>query len=88
MRRDQPRRITMLPGGGASGTVLLAIVVQKMRQPGVQNTAIGLVSRSAARSGAASTRQPDSRVLWKRSTFRRWAYHPGHGPALRSSPTG
>jgi hypothetical protein len=60
--------------GGASGTILLIIVVQKMRQLRMQNTAISLVSRSAVRSRAASTRQPDFRILWNSSIFRRWAY--------------
>ena len=51
--------------GGASGAVLLIIVVQKMRQLRMQNTAISLVSRSALGSRAASTRPPDFRTLWK-----------------------
>ena len=57
--------------GGASGAILLTIVVQKMRQLRMQDTAISLVNRSAVRSRAASTWQPDFRILWNSSIFYR-----------------
>src|SRR5918998_5959795 len=74
--------------GEALGAILLIIVVQKMRQRRMQKTAIGLVSRSAVRSRAASTRQPDFRILWKSSTFQRWAYQRSFSSAVSGEVTG
>ena len=73
--------------GGAPGAVLLIIVVQKMRQLRMQNTAISFASRSAVRSLAVSTRQPDFRILWNSSIFQRWAYHRNFSTASSGEAT-
>src|SRR3954449_405344 len=60
--------------GEAVGATRFIIVIQKMRQLRMQNTAIRLTIRSAARSLDASALQPDFRILWNVSIFHRIAY--------------
>ena len=61
--------------GEAVGAARFIIVIQKIRQLRMQNTAIRLTILSAARSFEASARQPDFRILWNVSIFQRMAYH-------------
>ena len=60
--------------GEIMGATRFTIVIQKMRQLRMQNTAIRLTIRSAARSFDSSALQPDFRILWKVSIFQRMAY--------------
>src|SRR3954470_17130257 len=60
--------------GEAVGATRFIIVIQKMRQLRMQNTAIRLTILSAARSLEASALQPDFRILWNVSIFQRIAY--------------
>src|SRR5205807_7593059 len=60
--------------GEAVGATRFIIVIQKMCQLRMQNTAIRLTILSAARSLEASALQPDFRILWNVSIFQRIAY--------------
>jgi hypothetical protein len=65
----------------------LSMVIQKMRQLGMQRIAIRFTSRSAVLSFASSALQPDLRILWNVSIFHRCAYHSSFSIASRQERT-
>ena len=78
----------MATSGEAVGARRFSIVIQKIRQLRIQNTAMRLASRSAVRSFEASALQPDFRILWKVSIFHRMAYQeifPGLAGVIESA---
>ncbi len=74
--------------GGAAGATRFIMVIQKIRQLRMQNTAIRFTMRSAARSFEASALQPDFRILWKVSIFQRIAYQESFSNASLRERTG
>ncbi len=57
-------RVKAIPAG-ACGWVRFIMVIQKMRQLTMQQTATRRTSRLAVRRRDSSTRQPDFRILWR-----------------------